>query len=71
MRKNWEREQNGSDDDGEVYRNAALSMTVMRLTPDRCRRWFISRGLSYVENKRGDVRLFWTAEGAMRAAEKL
>lgn len=68
MRSKWKREHGAA---GWVYRNADRGITVLQLSSDQRKSWFISRGLSYVENKRGDVRLFWTPEGAMRAAEKL
>jgi hypothetical protein len=66
-RNEWKRALRGRN---WVYTNGK-GITVMHLDGDRCRRWFISLGLSYAQNKRGDVRLFWTAEGAMKAADKL
>jgi hypothetical protein len=70
-RNEWKREPFGPHGKGWVYRNREKGCTVMHLDGDRCRRWFITLGLSYVPNKRGDVRLFWTPEGAMKAADKL
>jgi hypothetical protein len=68
--KGWKREPFGGAGKGWVYRNGK-GMTVMPLGHDRCGRWFISFGLSFAADKRGTVRLFWTAAGAMKAADKL
>ena len=70
----WKRQPFGPHGKGWVYRNRARRFLVMALSGEARRRWFIvcgPLGLSYAADKAGNVRLFGSPEGAMRAAEKL
>jgi len=66
-RQSWKRRPFGRFGTGWVYQRGFYC--VMAIERKRGRRWFATRVLTQLTDKRGNVRFFATALAAMRAAD--